>query len=101
MELTVPEAARRAGRAPETIRRWIWKGRLPSRKVGNQHLVESDDVDHIVGAVEPELQGEAPPLEGAWAERMESARRFQEHLRARGVKLRPAADDIRESRRGR
>lgn len=97
----MPEAARRAGRSPETIRRWIWKGRLPSRKVGNQHLVESDDVDTLIGAVEPEVGTDVPALEGEWAEWMKSVRRLHEHLRARGVKLRPAADDIRESRRGR
>jgi excisionase family DNA binding protein len=101
MELTVPEAARRAGRSPETIRRWIWKGRLPSRKVGNQHLVDSDDVDTLLGTIQPEAEGDAPVLEGEWGEWMESVRRLQEHLRARGVKLRPAADDLRESRRGR
>jgi len=42
--LTVPEAARRAGRDPETIRRWIRTGRLRARKVGTQHIVEEDDL---------------------------------------------------------
>ena len=45
MTLTVPEAARRVGRNPETIRRWIREGRLPSRKVGTQYLVEEHDLD--------------------------------------------------------
>lgn len=43
--LTVPEAARRAGRDPETIRRWIRGGKLPSRKVGTQHVIEERDLD--------------------------------------------------------
>jgi excisionase family DNA binding protein len=43
--LTVPEAARRAGRHPETIRRWIRSGRLRSERVGTQHLVREEDVD--------------------------------------------------------
>lgn len=42
--LTVPEAARRAGRNPETIRRWIREGRLRARKVGTQHVLEEDDL---------------------------------------------------------
>jgi excisionase family DNA binding protein len=42
--LTVPEAARRAGRDPETIRRWIRVGRLRARKVGTQHVIEEDDL---------------------------------------------------------
>lgn len=48
--LTVPEAARRVGRDPETVRRWIRSGRLPSRKIGTQHLVAEADLDLIVGA---------------------------------------------------
>ena len=43
--LTVPEAARRAGRNPETIRRWIREGKLPARKVGTQHVLEEHDLD--------------------------------------------------------
>ena len=43
--LTVPEAARRAGRDPETIRRWIRVGRLRARKVGTQHVIEEDDLE--------------------------------------------------------
>jgi excisionase family DNA binding protein len=43
--LTVPEAARRAGRDPETIRRWIRSGRLRSQRVGTQHLIDEADLD--------------------------------------------------------
>lgn len=43
--LTVPEAARRVGRDPETIRRWIRGGRLRSQRVGTQHLIEEADLD--------------------------------------------------------
>lgn len=46
--LTVPEAARRIGKNPETVRRWIRSGRLRSRKIGNQHFLEEDDVDDVV-----------------------------------------------------
>jgi len=47
---TVPQAARRAGRDPETIRRWIRSGRLRARKVGTQHVIEPDDLDELIGA---------------------------------------------------
>ncbi|MFH0750270.1 MAG: helix-turn-helix domain-containing protein [Chloroflexota bacterium] len=47
MTLTVPEAARRVGRNPETIRRWIREGKLASRKVGTQHLIEERDLDGV------------------------------------------------------
>ena len=44
MSLTVPEAARRTGRTPETIRRWIREGRLPATKVGTQHVIAEVDL---------------------------------------------------------
>lgn len=45
--LTVPEAARRTHRNPETIRRWIRAGRLRSERVGTQYLVHEADVDAL------------------------------------------------------
>jgi excisionase family DNA binding protein len=60
--LTVPEAARRAGRNPETIRRWIRAGRLRSQKVGTQHVIEERDLDALLDdeyemlPLPPELQ---------------------------------------------
>ncbi|HUZ78759.1 MAG TPA: helix-turn-helix domain-containing protein [Chloroflexota bacterium] len=44
--ITVPEAARRLHKNPETIRRWIRSGKLPSQKVGTQHLIEEEDLDY-------------------------------------------------------
>jgi excisionase family DNA binding protein len=61
MTLTVPEAARRVGRNPETIRRWIRAGKLPSRKVGTQHLIEEQDLE---SATAPET--DRMPLPPAW-----------------------------------
>lgn len=46
--LTVPEAARRAGRNPETIRRWIRAGRLRSQKIGTQHVIDERDLDALL-----------------------------------------------------
>jgi excisionase family DNA binding protein len=101
MKLTVPEAARRVGRSPETVRRWIWNGRLPSEKVGNQHLVDADALDALTGAVEPAPdEGEAVEVAGEWGDWLRRAEAFHGRLRAKGVRLPPAADLIRESRRG-
>ncbi len=101
MKLTVPEAARRAGRSPETVRRWIWSGKLPSEKVGNQHLVDAEALDALTGAVELASEG-ADPVEvgGEWGEWLRRVREFHEKLRAEGVRLPPAADLVRESRKG-
>ena len=49
--LSVPEAAARTGRSPETIRRWIRSGRLPARKIGTQHFVEAPDLDEAAGSL--------------------------------------------------
>ncbi|MBA2425570.1 MAG: helix-turn-helix domain-containing protein [Actinobacteria bacterium] len=51
--LSVPEAARRTGKNPETIRRWIRSGRLPSSKIGTQHFIEAADLDEATGADAP------------------------------------------------
>jgi len=59
--LTVPEAARRASRNPETIRRWIRAGRLRSQKVGTQHVIDEADLDAIL-----DEDGEMLPLPEAW-----------------------------------
>lgn len=48
MTLTVPEAARRIGRNPETIRRWIREGKLRAHKVGTQHVIEEPDLDAVI-----------------------------------------------------
>ena len=46
--LTVPEAARRTRRNPETIRRWIREGKLPASKVGTQHVIEEDALEALL-----------------------------------------------------
>ena len=59
--LTVPEAARRTGRNPETIRRWIREGKLRSTKVGTQHVIEETDLASIV-----DDESERAPLPPEW-----------------------------------
>ncbi len=44
MLITVREAAERVGRNPETVRRWIRSGKLPSHKVGTRHLIDEFDI---------------------------------------------------------
>jgi excisionase family DNA binding protein len=78
--ISVPEAARRARRNPETIRRWIREGKLTSWKAGTQYLIDEDDLsDAIRGkfAGVAGLEGAAAPMPSAQAER---ANRLQEVL---------------------
>jgi excisionase family DNA binding protein len=72
--ITVPEAARRAGRNPETIRRWIREGRLPARKVGTQHVIEEEELSSL-------LEDEELPVPSEWS-RMPDGRTVPNVVRA-------------------
>jgi excisionase family DNA binding protein len=56
-ELTVREAAQRVRRSEETIRRWIWTGRLPARKQGTSYRIDIAHLDHVAIEYEPEHRG--------------------------------------------
>jgi len=58
--LTVPQAARRARRNAETIRRWIRSGRLRARKIGTQHVIEEEDLAPLL------LRSVSLPLPKDW-----------------------------------
>lgn len=45
--LNVRSAAALAGRHPETVRRWVWSGRLPALRRGNRLLVSRGDVEAL------------------------------------------------------
>ncbi len=95
--LTVRQVARRCNRSEETIRRWIWSGKLQARKLGNQLFVRATEVD-----ARGDVQREIPRI--TWSLTDLSA------LEAREQKLRQklfkqhgyfnAADLVRESREG-
>lgn len=46
--LDVQEAARYVQRTPETVRRWVWSGRLSARRQGNRLLLARADLDTLV-----------------------------------------------------
>lgn len=47
--MDVREAAAVAGRTPETVRRWVWTGRIRARKSGNRLLLDRREVLAVVG----------------------------------------------------
>ena len=57
--LTVVDVAARTGRNPETVRRWIREGKLPAKKIGQQHFVEEADLDAW-------YEGDVLPLPADW-----------------------------------
>ena len=42
--LSVREAAKECGRNMETVRRWVWAGKLPAQKLGNQLFIKKTDL---------------------------------------------------------
>jgi excisionase family DNA binding protein len=46
--VTVRQAAARVGRSEETIRRWIWTGKLPAVKRGHVYYVDVVVLDGLV-----------------------------------------------------
>ncbi len=63
--LTVPQAAERTGRNPETIRRWIRAGKLRASKVGTQHVIEESDLEQLGIGLYPDML----PLPKGWGEK--------------------------------
>jgi excisionase family DNA binding protein len=59
--LTVPQAARRLGRNPETVRRWIREGKLQASKVGTQHVIDERDLEQLA-------LGDTVPAPAWWSE---------------------------------
>jgi excisionase family DNA binding protein len=72
--ITVPEAARKLGKDPETVRRWIRSGRLPARRIGTQHVIEESDLEAL-------LEDEELPGPEVW-ERMADGRPMPNVVRA-------------------
>lgn len=48
-QVDVLEAASLTGRSAETIRRWVWSGRLRADKRGNKILIARRDLEAVVG----------------------------------------------------
>jgi excisionase family DNA binding protein len=47
-ELDVAAAAAVAGRSAETVRRWVWSGRLRAHRRGNKLLIARSDLDRLL-----------------------------------------------------
>jgi excisionase family DNA binding protein len=94
--LTVREVARRCQRSEETVRRWIWSGKLPARKLGNQLFVEEADLRDLLS---PRVR-EAVQIYEARA----SARGIRSGIRKNTQRLyakygySPLMEDLREDR---
>ena len=97
-EISVREAARRVHRSEETVRRWIWSGRLPARKRGNSYRIDIAHLDRIAVVYDPPDTGPAAADDGlgAWLGDLD---RWKEGLRVTAGAT--AADLIIEDRHAR
>jgi excisionase family DNA binding protein len=63
--ISVKDAARECGKNPETVRRWIWSGKLPAEKLGNQLYVRRTALEGFLreasATVEPDLKAAVAP----------------------------------------
>jgi hypothetical protein len=64
--LEIREAAALAQRTPETVRRWVWAGRLTARRSANRLLVARADVERMAGS------GARPLTLCEWAEQAQT-----------------------------
>jgi hypothetical protein len=46
--IDVQEAAIMVGRNPETVRRWVWSGRLRARKIARRLMIERLELDALI-----------------------------------------------------
>jgi len=92
----VREAARECGRNMETVRRWIWAGKLPAEKLGNQLFIRRSDFASFcreTAVREYEVERKPDFLERAIA--------LRNKMKARGVKPIDAGELIRKMRKER
>lgn len=92
----VREAARECGRNMETVRRWIWSGKLPAEKLGNQLFIKRNDLNSFCKAGYVKERGVAYR-----ADLLERAARLRNRIRARtGTKFDTAAivEELRKER---
>jgi excisionase family DNA binding protein len=98
-ELTVREAARRARRSEETIRRWIWTGRLPAVKRGTSYRIDVVHLEQVIVEVESGVPAHGTVPNIAMREWLEEVAQWKAALPTKpGV---TASDLVIEDRRAR
>jgi len=91
--ISVREAARECGRNAETIRRWIWSGKLPAEKLGNQLFIKRSTLATFCRETAiHEYKVEPKP------DFLERAIALQNKIKARGYEPIDAAESVRKVR---
>lgn len=76
--LDVRHAAALVGRHPETVRRWVWSGRLAASRSGHRLLVARADLEALAG------KQDLVPTLAEWADRTSAARGTSRREGSRG-----------------
>jgi excisionase family DNA binding protein len=90
--ISVKEAAKESRRNMETVRRWIWTGKLPAQKLGNQLFIKKDDWENFLSGMNKQKNDRFRFIEHAVA--------LQEKIRVRTRMEFDIAALIAESRKG-
>ena len=91
--ISVREAAKECRRNMETIRRWIWGGKLPAEKLGNQLFIKRSDLTSFCRETATKKY-----RTDSKTDFLERAIALQKRIKARGVKPINAAEQIRKMR---
>lgn len=81
--MTVREAARECRRAAETIRRWVWEGKLPAQKLGNQLFVKRADLARFLSHQREERAQRRAEDPGSRLAALDEIRTLREQIRRR------------------
>ena len=92
--ITVKEAAQRCGKNQETIRRWVWSGKLPAEKLGNQLFIKETALMPYITDLSAGTNVNVAKIE-VFNKR---AGDFRGKLIARGMKTMDSAELVREMR---
>ena len=96
------EAARRIHRSPETVRRWIWSGRLQAAKRGNTYYVDVMQLEGIAAEMGITWVGtEATAGSGRLAAWLEELDQWKSGLATRPAAKQTASDLVIEDRHAR
>jgi excisionase family DNA binding protein len=98
-EISVRQAAQRAQRSEETIRRWIWSGRLPAHKRGNSYRIDVAHLDRVALVYDLADEGHAGVRSESLGEWLDDLDRWKQ-----GLSVAPgasAADLVIEDRHAR
>jgi excisionase family DNA binding protein len=91
--ISVREAARECGRNAETVRRWIWSGKLPAEKLGNQLFIRRSTLAGFCRETAiHEYKTEPKP------DFLERAIALQNRIKAKGAEPIDASESVRKMR---